>query len=60
MDIQHKKTRFKIAIGITAFLMIITIYAINKEMEQLATTCVMGLMVIGPAYIAGDSYRKSK
>jgi len=56
---KHKKTRFKIALGITFFLMVITFYAINKDMEQLATACVMGLMVIGPAYIAGDSYRKS-
>jgi len=57
---KHKKTRFKIAVAITVFLMIVTFYAINKEMEQLATACVMGLMVIGPAYIAGDSYRGSK
>lgn len=57
---KHKKTRFKIAVFITVFIMCACIYALKVGAYELAATCIAGLMIIGPAYIAGDSFRSSK
>lgn len=54
-----KKTRFKVAIALCGFLMLVTIIALYKGANEVATQSITALMIIGPTYIAGDSYRKS-
>lgn len=54
-----KKTRFKIAVTLLTFICGATIYALYKEDSKFAQQGLAGIMVIGPAYILGDSYRKS-
>jgi len=53
------KTRFKIAVALLAFLAGVTIYAMIKENFVFAGEALAAIMVIAPAYILGDSYRKS-
>jgi len=54
-----KKTRFKIAVALLAFLGGVTVYAMVKENFVFAGESLAAIMVIAPAYILGDSYRKS-
>lgn len=54
-----KKTRFKIAVTLLTFIGGITLYALYKENGVLASEGLAAIMVIAPAYILGDSYRKS-
>ncbi len=54
-----KKTRFKLAGILCLFCMSLTVYALNKGSETVAGQALAALMVIAPAYILGDSYRKS-
>ena len=53
------KTRFKIAVTLLAFLAGVTIYAMIKENFGFAGEALGAIMIIAPAYILGDSYRKS-
>ena len=54
-----KKTRFKLACILSAFLMIVVIVGMYLGKDEIAGEALAALMVIGPAYILGDSYRKS-
>lgn len=54
-----KKTRFKIAVSLLTFLAGVTVYALVKENDAFAGQSLAAIMVIAPAYILGDSYRKS-
>jgi len=58
-SLMTKKTRFKMAMVLCSFCMALTIYAINKDANEVAGQALAALMVIAPAYILGDSYRKS-
>ena len=53
------KTRFKIAVALLTFLGGVTIYAMIKEDMSFAGESLAAIMVIAPAYILGDSFRKS-
>ena len=54
-----KRTRFKIAIGILTFLAGVTVYALYKEANSVASTAIGGVLTVATGYIIGDSYRKS-
>jgi len=54
-----KKTRFKIAVTLLTFLGGVTVYAMVKENFVFAGESLAAIMVIAPAYILGDSYRRS-
>tara|TARA_R110002020_G_scaffold42863_2_gene125061 strand:- start:6502 stop:6723 length:222 start_codon:yes stop_codon:yes gene_type:complete len=58
-SLMTKKTRFKTAMVLCLFCMALTVYALNKGSETVAGQALAALMVIAPAYILGDSYRKS-
>lgn len=57
-----KKTRFKIALGLIIVFLLMIFYCLIFKGEAyigLTEKCIAALMVIAPAYIIGDSYRKS-
>ncbi len=54
-----KKTRFKIATGLLAFLCCLVAYCVHKELEDVAGKTLTAIMTVGAIYISGDSYRKS-
>ncbi len=54
-----KKTRYKIAVSLLVFLAGVTVYAMIKENFAFAGESLAAIMVIAPAYILGDSFRKS-
>lgn len=57
---KTKRTRLKIAWSVNVFLAIITVLAVFKGMETLATSAIAGILTITTMYIGGDSYRSSK
>lgn len=57
---MNNRTRLKISIAATMFLVVTTWFAMAKEMETLATTCVAGVMTILSTYIWAETRRPSK
>jgi len=55
-----KRTRFKIALGLITFLGSICIYSLIIEQYELTSETLAAIMVVAPAYIISDGYRKSE
>ena len=54
-----KRTRFKIAVVTLIYLACLTVYAVAKDLSDIASQGLAAIMVIAPVYIFGDSWRKS-
>ncbi len=54
-----RRTRLKLATAVLVFLAAITIFAILKDMEAVASTAIAGILTVATMYIGGNSYRKS-
>ena len=56
-----KKTRFKIALVLLAvFLIIIAVcFFLSEAYVGIIERSIAAIMIVAPAYILGDSYRKS-
>ena len=54
-----KRTRLKIAVSLLVFLGLVVLYSLFTEAYGITGQALTGIMLIGPTYILGDSYRKS-
>lgn len=54
-----KKKRFKMAIYTSMFLGVLAIFSIHKDMSDVASTCVAGILTITTMFIGSDGYRPS-
>jgi len=54
-----KKKRFKMAIYTSIFLGVLAIFSIEREMSDVASTCVAGILTITTMFIGSDGYRPS-
>ena len=54
-----KSKRFKLAVCVTVFMMLVVILAIFKNMEGLASACIGNVMIIGGIYLWGETKRPS-
>ncbi len=62
MNFKIIKTRFKIAVSLISFFgltMLFCLFFKGDSYIDIMSKCIAAIMVIAPAYILGDSYRKS-
>jgi len=58
--IKDNRTRLKITLAATVFLIVTTYVSIFKDMEAVATTCIAGVMTVLSTYIWAETKRPSK
>ena len=57
---MNSRTRLKLTLGATVFLVVTTFVSIARGMEGVATTCVAGVMTILSTYIWAETRRPSR
>ena len=58
--VMNSRTRLKLTLGATVFLVVTTFVSIARGMEGVATTCVAGVMTILSTYIWAETRRPSR
>lgn len=53
------RTRLKMAVSVIVFLAVITVWAITKEMEGVASAGIAGILTVATLYIGSEGYRPS-
>lgn len=57
--LKDRRSRLKITLVATVFLIVTTYVAIFQEMEAVATTCIAGVMTVLSTYIWAETKRPS-
>ncbi len=57
--IDFNSKRFKLVSITVGFMMLVTLLAIFKDMEGLASACIGNIMVVGGMYLWGETKRPS-